>query len=410
MWRPLLRRLWANFGTFLFAFALAFAVWISAVVAADPNEERDYPAPLPLEVRGLDSSLLLIGNVPTEVNARIGAPSSLWEQLSSNPQSLQAYIDLTDLTEGEHVLPVRIESSLRPIRVVRVSPEEVSIALEPRAVKELPVTARVEGQPALGFQVDKLTFDPETATVVGPASLVEQVAGLQAVLDVTDARESIATSIDIQAVDAAGAVLSGLTIQPAQALVTLAILQAGGYRDVAVKVETSGQPASGFRVTNISVSPPVVTLFSTDPTIVAGLPGFVGTQALDLTNLSDNLQTRLALDLPLGVIIVGEEQNVEVSIGIAPIETSVLLNLNVEVIGLASGYEVQLSPSSVSVILSGPLSVLQNLSADDVRLFVDLTGLPAGTHLLEPQAEILPADVQVLSITPVSIEVVIKAK
>ncbi len=410
MWRPLLRRIWANLGTFVFAFALAFAVWISAVVAADPNEERDYPTPLPLEIRGLDPSLLLIGNLPTEVSARIGAPSSLWEQLNSNPQSLQAYIDVTDLTEGEHVLPVRIESSLRPIRVVRVSPEEVSIALEPRAVKELPVTARVQGQPALGFQVDKLTLGPKTATVVGPASLVKEVAGLQAVLDVTDARESIATSIDIQAVDAAGAVLSGLTIQPAQASVTLSILQAGGYRDVAVKVETRGQPASGFRVTNISVSPPVVTLFSTDPTLVASLPGFVGTQALDLTNLSDNLQTRLALDLPPGVIIVGEEQNVEVLIGIAPIEISVVLNLNVEVVGLANGYEAQLSPSSVSVVLSGPLSVLQNLSADDVRLFVDVSGSPPGTYLLVPQAEILPPDVQVLSITPSSIEVVIKAK
>lgn len=405
MLRPLLGLLWRNLSTFLLAFALAFAVWISAVVAADPNDERDFPTLLPLEVHGLDPSLILIGNLPAEVQVRLSAPASLWEQLTSD--SLVAYIDLSNLVGGEHIVPIQIESSLRPIRVVKVTPEEVSIALEPRAVKELPVIARVVGEPALGFQVSDVSLSPVQATVVGPVSLMAEVAELQAVLDVTGARASITTVVDIQAVDAAGSVLSGLSIEPAQANLSLSVLQAGGYRDVAVKVETIGQPASGFRVTNISVSPPVVTLFSTDPEIVASLPGFVSTQPLDLTSLNENLQTRLALALPAGVIIVGEEQNVEVEIGIAPIETSVLLNLNVEVIGLANGYKAELSPISVSVILSGPLSVLQSLGADDVRLFIDVSGLPVGTHLLEPQWEILPDGVQLLSITPTSIEVII---
>ncbi len=32
--------------SFILAFALAVAVWISAVTAADPNEERIYPHPI----------------------------------------------------------------------------------------------------------------------------------------------------------------------------------------------------------------------------------------------------------------------------------------------------------------------------------------------------------------------------
>jgi len=186
-----------------------------------------------------------------------------------------------------------------------------------------------------------------------------------------------------------------------------AIRQAGGYREVAVKVETIGQPATGFRVTSISVNPPIVTLFSTEPEIIARLPGFVSTVPLDLTNIEEDLETRLALALPQGVIVIGEEQNVEVVIGIAPIETSILLNLPVETIGLANDYEAKLSPQTVSVILSGPLSTLQSLRAGDVRFFVDLSGLVSGTHLLEPQAEILPDNVQLLAITPSSIEVTI---
>jgi YbbR domain-containing protein len=128
---------------------------------------------------------------------------------------------------------------------------------------------------------------------------------------------------------------------------------------------------------------------------------------LDLTGTDEDLITQLALALPQGVIVIGEKQNVDVTIGIAPIETSILLNVPVETIGLATDYTAELSPQSVSVILSGPLSILQSLSAGDVRFFVDLSGLLAGTHLLEPQVEILPEDVQLLATTPSSIEVTI---
>jgi YbbR domain-containing protein len=405
MLRPLLRFIWTNLGTLLLAFALAFAVWISAVVAADPNEVRDYPSTLTVEVRGQSPSLIMIGNLPSQVSVRLGAPVSLWDRLSQTDM-VTAYIDLSGLDQGEHTVPIEIESELRPVRVVDVAPQEVTITLEPRAVKELPVTVVVQGQPALGFLADEVIVSPLVATVSGPESLVNEVAEIQAVLNVDGARETIDRQVDLQAVDDEGSVLSGLTIDPQFVAVEQNIRQATGYRDVAVKVETIGQPANGFRVTNISVTPLIVTLFSTDAQLIASLPGFVSTMPLDLTNLDENLQTRLALALPQGVIVQGE-QNVEVIIGIAPIESSLLVTYQVEVIGLATGYEAELSPQSVSVVLSGPLSVLQSLTANDVRIFVDLAGLSPGTHLIEPQVEILPGDVQVLSITPSSIQVVI---
>jgi YbbR domain-containing protein len=407
MLRNQLARLWSSLGTLLLSFALAFAVWVSAVVAADPSEERDFPSPVPLEVRNQSEGLILVGDIPTEVVVRLSAPRSLWDRFNSSVEIVTAFIDLSDLSPGEYTLPIEIESELRPFRVIQVTPGEVTFELAPLAIRDFPIVARVEGTPALGFQVEEVTVEPQVATVSGPSDLVNEVASVEAVLDITDARESVSTSASLRAIDEEGAVLSGVSIDPERAIVDQAIRQAGGYREVAVKVETIGQPATGFRVTSISVNPPIVTLFSTEPEIIARLPGFVSTVPLDLTNIEEDLETRLALALPQGVIVIGEEQNVEVVIGIAPIETSILLNLPVETIGLANDYEAKLSPQTVSVILSGPLSTLQSLRAGDVRFFVDLSGLVSGTHLLEPQAEILPDNVQLLAITPSSIEVTI---
>ena len=407
MLKSFLLTLWNSLGTLLLAFAIAFAVWVSAVVAADPNEERDFPSPLTLQVKGLDPDLVLIGTLPDQVLLRLSAPVSLWDRLTSRAGTVDVFIDLTGLGPGEHSVPVQIESELRPFRVVQVIPSEVDLALETLAVAEIEITPQVEGMPALGFELDKVSLNPGVSTVSGPETLMAQVAQVVARLDVSDARETVSTTATLQAVDQAGNVLSGLTIEPAQAEIEQTIVQAGGYRDVAVKVETVGQPSPGFRVTSISVNPPIVTLFSTDTLIVANLPGYVSTLPLDLSGAKEDLVTRLSLSLPQGVIVVGEQQSVEVVIGIAPIETSILFNVEVEMIGLESGLEAELSPQNVSVILSGPLSTLQSLVGDDIHLFVDLVGLQPGTYLIEPGAEIVPEDVRLLSVIPSAIEVII---
>ena len=407
--RRLLRSLWENIGTLLLALALAFAVWISAVVAADPNEERNYPNTVSLEVRGQDPGTTMLGEVPGSISVRLSAPTSLWDQLSTEAGLVEAYVDVSGLEDGQHTLPIQVDVNLGPVRVVSVSPETVTVELEPLAVLEFPVEIEVSGKPTLGFAVDDngLVVDPDQVIVSGPQSLVADVARVRGVINVDGAREALIGESTLQALDADGNVLSGLTIEPQIVSYTQALVQEGGYREVAVVVETIGLQANGFRVTNITVSPPIVTLFSSDPSLVAELPGFVSTLPLDINGADEDIEARLALDLPEGVIVVGEEQNVFVVIGIAPIESSIVLELSVEIIGLGNGLQATISPEEVSVILSGPLAVLDNLQEGDVRLLVDLTGLGVGTHLVEPEAEILPDGVELLSVTPSSIEVVI---
>ncbi len=403
----LAKQLWENISSLLLAFALAFAVWISAVVAADPNEVRVFPRTLEVEVRGLDPALVLVADLPDQVNLNLSAPISLWDRLISEAGAVQMYIDLTGLESGAHSLPIEMETSLSPVRLEEIDPSDIELQLELRAVSEIDIVLLVEGEPALGFQVDSVDLNPGTVTLSGPQSLVDQVDKVQVSVDISGARESITSDIALQAIDAQGNLISGLTIDPQQASVTGSVSQAGGYRDVAVKVETFGLPASGFRVVSINVDPPIVTLFSNDVQLMAELPGFVSTEPLDLTNIEENIATGLSLDLPDGVTVEGGLQSVQVEIGVAAIESSIPLGVIVEIVGLPSAATAEISPEIVSVILSGPLSVLQALLEGDVRLIIDVSGLEPGAHLLEPIAEILPNDVHVLSVTPSTVEVII---
>ncbi len=403
------RILWRNLGTFGMAFGLALAVWISAVVADDPNVERDFPRPLALEVRGLASGLVVVGEVPAQVTVRLRAPQSLWERLAIETGLVRAYVDLSAAELGEQLAPVELDIGLTPVQVLQVLPAEIPITVERRLSAEWAVGVEVTGEPALGYLREFLTSETSVVTLSGPETLMNEVARVVALLDISGARADITEIVPLRALNADGQVITGLTISPAQATIVQTIRQAGGYRDVAVKVETVGQLANGYRVTNISVSPPTITVFSSDPQRVAEMPGFVSTSSLDLTGADDDIETRLSLLLPEGVTLVSQEQSVIVQVGVAAIETSIRIAVDVSVIGLPSEYSAEFSPASVDLILSGPVPVLDALTTEDVRVFVDLTDLGPGTHLVELKGEILPVGVTIDSLTPGNIEVIIRS-
>ena len=115
---------------------------------------------------------------------------------------------------------------------------------------------------------------------------------------------------------------------------------------MAVKLLATGQVASGYRLTSITVNPPTVTVFSSDPKLVNQLPGFVETKPVDLNGLTDDSEFNVELDLPEGISLVSEP-GVLVQIDIAPIEGNLKLTIPVEVLGLSPEFAAQISPLSL---------------------------------------------------------------
>jgi len=180
----------------------------------------------------------------------------------------------------------------------------------------------------------------------------------------------------------------------------------GGYRNLAVNVTTQGVVEPGYRFTSITPAPPTVMVFSEDPQLVEGLPGYVNTKPLSLNGVDGYLETILELDLPEGVTVVGDP-TVLIQVNVTALETSMVITREIEVIGLLPGLNAQVSPSQVSVRVSGPVPVLENLTLRDIRVVVDLTSLEVGTHTLTPTVEILPTDIIWEDVSPATVEIVI---
>ena len=402
-----MRRLAANIRIFLLALVLGISVWVSAVTSADPDEVRIYPNVIPLEIVGSDPSLIITSDIPSSVEVTLRAPRSVWELLTAQEKSVQATLDLSGLSAGEHDVDIQLRVLVRPYQIVLANPETVTVRLEPLATDTLPLDLSLSGLPAIGYQAGDVTLVPTEVAISGPESIVNRAARARVFVNLDGARENIEQSNTIQIVDTNNIVVRGLTVTPDTVQVSVPVSQQGGFRDVAVKVVVKGQIAAGYRLENISVFPPVITVFSSDPSVVNDLPGVVETQPLELQDANEDITTRLALNLPESVTIVGG-QTVQVTVGISPIQTSLtLMNQHINVIGLTEGLSVQAFPQIVDVIISGPLPVLDALTPKDVIVTVDVTGLALGTYQLAPKVEVLVGNVMVESILPGTIEVVL---
>jgi YbbR domain-containing protein len=403
-----LRRFLRLLPSLITAFVLALAVWISAVSSSDPLIERTYPNPLPIEIIGQDPGLVITSSIPSSVTVVLSAPQSIWNQLNTETGAVRAFLDLSGLEAGSHSVPIRVQISVRPVRKIAQSPQSITVTLERLASKEFPIRVVTRGSPAVGYTADSPTLSQTAVTISGPESQVNRVAEVQAIIDLSQATESINRTVNLVAVDANENPINGLSLLPDRVTVKQNISQRFGYRNVVVKVVVLGQVASGYRLTNISVFPPAVTVFSADPQIVSDLPGFIETEPLNINGLKDDLDISLSLNLPAGVSVVGDQTEVLVRVGIAAIESSLTLpSIPVEITGLQPGLSAVISPETITVIISGPVALLDRLRATDVRAVVDLTALSEGTFQIEPEVEILIAELKPESLLPESVEVII---
>lgn len=403
----MLRWMWNNLGSLVLALVLATAVWIVAITNDDPTDVRQL-SPVAIDYVGLRQGLLIVGaSPPTTGSISIRAPLSVWDLMG--PESVTLQVDLSDLGEGTHRLDVEPSMSVRPARVASIEPAQVELTLERAATDSWDIEVVTIGEPQLGYRVSSMGATPERTVILGPASLVEQVASVQAEINVADRHDSLDLQVPLQALDVEGNPVQGLEFDPEQAEVSVEIEPRERFRLVSVVPELEGEEAlteSGYRLTDVSVTPEVATVFSSDPDALAQLPGFVFTLPLDLAGATGDLERRLSLDLPEGISPV-EDQGVLVQVSISPVEGTITLTRSLELRGLAEGLFAEFSPSAVEVILTGPLPTLNSLQMGDVRVIVDLLDLEIGVHQVEPLVIIGPTDVEHEPVFPATIEVTV---
>jgi len=153
-----------NLGLKLLSVVLAVFLW--AVVLGE--QKVDVTLTVPLEIKDLPRDLILVNEPPDSLEVRLRGPKTLVTTLAPREVALEGLPK--NFVEGENVITIRSEAVRVPrgIEVVEVTPHRVRVVLDAMAVREVEVSPRIEGAPAKGFILKRVTSTPARIRMAGP--------------------------------------------------------------------------------------------------------------------------------------------------------------------------------------------------------------------------------------------------
>jgi len=404
------QKLLRNITSMLIAIILATLVWVAAINEQNPPQEDDYNQNIPIEIIPPADDLITTDKLPEIVRLRLRAPQSSWNDLS--PAKFKVTLDLSELPEGFNDVPVEVDISDPQVEIIEKRPQSVGVNLQAEQVISLPVTVQIMDTPPLGYVNRIPKVEPDAVVIKGPASIIEKVVEAVTEVYIGGSKETIERVSDVILRGRDGRQVDGLTLLPERVKVAVPVEQRFGYKDVSVRAVVAGQVAPGYRVSNISVDPPTITIVG-NPKLLSDIPGFIETAQIDLSQATESIVRTVPLNLPDGISVVfaGKENQegpggVQVTVDIAAIEDGIILQRPITQQGIDPTYWWVASPDRADVFLSGPIPQLQSLKASDVEVIVDLFGLEPGVHKVNPTV-FVPDDFRVDAILPDTIEVTI---
>jgi len=155
------------------AIAVGIAVLLWFAVGGEKVVERSLRAPL--ETQNLPDGLEVVGDEPSAVDVRVRGSSTVLGQLAAG--DVVAVLDLSTARPGRrlfHLAPDHVRVPFG-VDVTYIGPGTLPLVFERSGVKRVPVVPSVDGQPAAGFRVEKITVDPAEVDVVGPESALRDL-------------------------------------------------------------------------------------------------------------------------------------------------------------------------------------------------------------------------------------------
>ena len=402
-----------NFGLAVLSVALAFGVWMLIIDTEHPTRTGAFPVDIPVEPVNMPEGLTLGGPLG-DVVLSIEADEELWDQFTAS--DFKATVNLLGAQIGTQDVEVQVEplgerNGLRIIEVIPTlhaagaPPGTVRVELKPLVSQVVPVSLDLVGAPLIGYEPSTPNVEPEQVVVSGPEDLVGRVAAAVASVDLSGVVTDVRQTYSLVPRDDSGFMVAGVTLDPSSVDIEITVEQKRFSRLVVVSPSLEGSPAAGYNVTSVELDPPSVTLLGSLELL--NVTSFVVTDDIDITGATSDI-TRIVnlVGLAPGVSISGSG-TVTVRISIAAGEGEATFGVAPQWTGLASDLRVVSVTSLVEVTLQGELPTLRNVSPDQVTVSVDLSGLGAGSHRLEPQVE-APGRLQVADISPTSVEVVLE--
>ena len=321
--------------------------------------------------------LMLTTGADATVDLELRGPRTVISDLSREDITLQ--VDLTSITATgtfsmtyDLLLPDEIPRS--SVTTERASRSTITVTIEELFEKTVPVKVSVAGEVADGYiyMAERMIAEPSELTLSGREEDVDQVVSAQVMLDLSCATSSVNQEFDYILLDGQGNEVSGenITISSRRIEISAPVYL---VKTLELTVDFTESPGSALEdlqdwylgVTSIEVAGEAANLEGVDDILLA---------TVDLSTLLSDTEMPLEITIPAGCVNISGITSTTLTILFKDtLETRAFTVSNISAIGLSQTQNFSRMTNSVEVLLRGDAQELEQVTADDIRIVVDLT-------------------------------------
>lgn len=398
-----------NIGIKIIAVLVAAIVWLAVINVNDPEKTvMIYNVPITITNEDVITDMGMVYNLETKNNVNITVSGKRSAVSNLTADDFTATASLKELSKV-NAIPIKIsvkEKNIeRKVSIVKQSMQTVTVSVENIEKQEFNVEVDFNGKTADGYVTGSYSISKNVIKIEAPTSMLDRINRVVAVCDLAGSSSDIEQSCDLVLYDKRGKVikLNNGKMSNKKVTVYVDVLK---QKEIPINVNSVGNPAEGYSVSEVTLSQEKVKLVGAAATLK-------DIKSLDIDediNISGQKKdVTMTIDLykylPDGVSISGESKiQVTIKIDKLATKTYTIKEEDISVENLKDGLSSSISGGSIKVTLQGEKSVMDKISADDIRASIDLKGHNKGTVKV-PVSIVIPDQTELMKNVTVKVKI-----
>lgn len=335
----------------------------------------------PVEVQYNEEAYVIEGIPETVDITIIGNATEIYIAKQSPANGVK--LDLSGLKPGNHKISLDYSQAIGSVDYT-VNPAVANITIYQKLSETRSLATDILNQDKLDTKltIKSITTETDEVVIKGAEKDIKKVANVKALVDINNfTKQEVGmmkvSDIVLKAYDESGNVVD-VEILPSK--ITADIELISSYKEIPIKLIPKGEVAFGYAISSITSNINNVIIYGNEELLstIEYLPVEV-----DVNNLSEDKEYKLELIKPTGVKMISIN-NVNVNVKLSEEASRDIADVQIEYLNLDEDkYNLQAlskEDRTITVNIKGVKSVIDEITADDIKASIDLSGYKAGTY------------------------------
>ena len=378
-------RILNHFGLKVISLVIAIVVWI---IVANLDDYKTTKQISGIEIEFVNGDAITEKNkvyeVPegTTIDIVVKGRRSVVEELTSEDFKAVADLSKMSVTNAVTVEVSAISSYVARDLTISYTNNAVTIAVENKIEKQLPITVRADAEVAEGYAIRNKTATPNLITVRGAESVVNMIEEVVVDVDVTGANHTLTANAQPVFLDHSGEVIESTKFEydVDEVAVSVEILQT---KKLSVRVKTAGEVKDGYAIASIDYQPTSILVVGEAEDLAKVDEVLI--DDIDVTDCSKDLETSVVIAdyLPSGIALADDNEEVMIKVMIEAVEekTLALEADDINIVGKDQSYQYTFTDSEgYSIKVRGLKDNLEKLKVTNLIPSIDVEGYGPGIY------------------------------